>query len=121
MWTSAHALDVASLGVWLLMPTFQFIVGIAMASVVLPATRIYGPLERATGFSFGYNCGYGVIGGVTPFVVSSIISDLGPGSAMTAYAPCFWMLALGGASLLGCALLRMYAPRINKPFVGRIE
>ena len=25
------------------------------ASVVLPATRLYAPLERTTGFSFGYN------------------------------------------------------------------
>ena len=34
-------------------PLLQFIVGMAMASVVLPATRIYAPLERTTGFSFG--------------------------------------------------------------------
>lgn len=40
---------------------------------------------------------------------------------LQAYAPSFWMLALGGASILGCILMRMYAPRINKPFIGRIE
>ena len=38
-----------------------------------------------------------------------------------AYAPSFWMLALGGASLLGCYLMKLYSPRLNKPFVGRIE
>ena len=49
MWSSAAALDVASLACWFLIPLFQLVVGVAMASVVLPATRIYAPLERTTG------------------------------------------------------------------------
>lgn len=40
---------------------------------------------------------------------------------MQAYAPAFWLLALGGASVLGCVLMRLYMPRLNRPFVGRIE
>lgn len=59
VWTSPAAKDVDSLATWFLMTLYQGVVGIAMASVVLPATRIYAPLERTTGFSFGYNCGYG--------------------------------------------------------------
>lgn len=87
--------------------------------MVLPATRLYNPLERTTGFSFGYNCGYGVIGGLTPFAVTGIIDSMGADTK--AYAPAYWMLAMGGASLLGCLMVRMYEPRLNKPYVGRIE
>lgn len=61
----------------------------------------------------------GIIGGLTPFAVSGVIGDLG--ADMKAFAPAFWLLALGGASLVGCVLMRMYAPRINKPFIGRVE
>lgn len=43
------------------------------------------PPPRA-GFSFGYNCGYGVIGGLTPFAVSGIIDDLGADKKVR--APC---------------------------------
>ncbi|PSC68521.1 Alpha-ketoglutarate permease isoform B [Micractinium conductrix] len=119
VWETPYATQAKTLACWFLIPLFQFIVGMAMASVVLPATRIYAPLERTTGFSFAYNCGYGVVGGLTPFVVTSIIGDLDP--ALKAYAPSFWMLALGGASLLGCYLMKLYSPRLNKPFVGRID
>ncbi|KAL4447988.1 hypothetical protein ABPG75_005207 [Micractinium tetrahymenae] len=119
MWWQSAALDVNSLAAWFLMPLFQGLIGIAMASVVLPATRIYAPLERTTGFSFGYNCGYGVIGGLTPFAVSGIIDSLG--ADKEAYAPAFWLLGLGGASVLGCLLCYLYGPRLNKPYVGRIE
>lgn len=119
MWDQSAALDVNSLAAWFLMPLFQGLIGVAMASVVLPATRIYGPLERTTGFSFGYNCGYGVIGGLTPFAVSGINNSLGPDNE--AYAPAFWLLGLGGASVLGCLLCYLYGPRLNKPFVGRIQ
>ncbi|KAL4444980.1 hypothetical protein ABPG77_004030 [Micractinium sp. CCAP 211/92] len=119
MWKQSAALDVNSLAAWFLMPLFQGLIGVAMASVVLPATRIYSPLERTTGFSFGYNCGYGVIGGLTPFAVSGIINSLGPDKE--AYAPAFWLLGLGGASVLGCLLCYLYGPRLNKPFVGRIQ
>lgn len=49
MWDQSAALDVNSLATWFLMPLFQGLIGVAMASVVLPATRIYGPLERTTG------------------------------------------------------------------------
>lgn len=49
MWQQSAALDVNSLAAWFLMPLFQGVIGVAMASVVLPATRIYGPLERTTG------------------------------------------------------------------------
>lgn len=181
VWTSAYATAPNTLNCWFLFSLYQYVCGIAMAAVVLPATRIYAPLERTTGFSFGYNCGYGelscpvtqiatnvcacmhadavdaqslaptmlqlppnflsssattttnssialhyaprtaagVIGGLTPFAVSSIIDDLS--ESKKAYAPAFWLLALGGISVLGCLGMRMYAPRLNKRFVGRIE
>jgi hypothetical protein len=44
---------------WGLVSMFQYIIGIAMANVGMPCTRIYEPLSRTTGFSFSYNCGYG--------------------------------------------------------------
>ena len=60
-----------------------------------------------------------MIGGLTPFAVSSIIDSMS--TSQKAYAPAYWLLAMGGASLLGCALMRLYAPRLTKPYVGRIE
>ena len=162
VWTSASATAVNTIACWFLMPLFQYIVGVAMASVALPATRVYAPLERTTGFrcdsgacawpacvgycvrcscalcgalssplripplpacpavcSFGYNCGYGIIGGLTPFAVSAIIESIG--KADKAFAPSFWLLAMGGATLLGCGMMRAYAPRINRPFIGKVE
>jgi hypothetical protein len=44
---------------WGLVSMFHFIIGIAMANVAMPCTRIYEPLSRTTGYSFAYNCGYG--------------------------------------------------------------
>ena len=60
-----------------------------------------------------------MIGGLTPFAVSGIIDSTG--ASLKAYAPSFWMLAMGGASLLGCLCVHLYAPRLGKPFVGRVE
>lgn len=89
------------------------------AIVALPMTRVYAPLERTTGFSFGYNCGYGVIGGTSPMVITAMRAALGPSTQ--AFAPAFWLLALGGLALIGSVLMRFYSPRLAKPFVGRIE
>ena len=52
-------------------PCTQLIIGAAMALVVLPCTRIYAPLERTSGFAFAYNCGYGVLGGLSPLIITS--------------------------------------------------
>jgi len=97
----------------------HFVIGMAMAIVVLPCTRIYAPLERTTGFSFAYNCGYGVLGGTSPLIVTSIQADLA--KDLKVFAPAFWLLALGGLSMIGCVMLRYYAPRLNKRFVGHLE
>jgi hypothetical protein len=39
---------------WLVPCLLHLVIGFAMACVVLPLTRIYHPLERTTGFSFGW-------------------------------------------------------------------
>lgn len=106
-------------GAWCLVSLMQLVVGMAMANVALPCTRIYRPLERTTGFSFAYNCGYGVLGGLSPMVITAMKSGLS--ESMEIYAPAFWLLILGGAALVGSALLAAYSPRINRPFVGHIE
>ena len=90
-----------------------------MALVVLPCTRIYSPLERTSGFSFAYNCGYGVLGGLSPLITTSIKKTLDV--AVQPYAAPIWLLGLGGVTMIGCVGLRQYAPRLNKPFVGRLE
>lgn len=77
------------------------------------------PSPLSPGPLCSYNVGYGVLGGLTPFVVSAII-DTSP-TNLLCYAPTWWLLALGGASVLGCGLIRAYEPRLNRPFVGRIE
>jgi hypothetical protein len=77
------------------------------------------PSQRTTGFSFGYNCGYGVLGGLSPLAVAAIKSSLGASAA--AFAPALWLLCLGAVSILGCIGLSLYQPRLARPFVGRIE
>jgi hypothetical protein len=112
VWTSTVA-------AWCLVSLMQLLLGAAMAIVALPCTRIYSPLERTSGFALGYNCGYGVIGGLSPIIITALKASMPEG--LKVYAPSFWLLALGGVSLLGCALLRSYAPRMNKRFVGHLE
>lgn len=41
--------------------------------------------------------------------------------SLAVYAGAFWLLAMWGATMIGCVLLRLYAPRIDRPFVGHIE
>ena len=104
---------------WCLMSLFQLILGAAMALVALPSTCLYAPLVRTTGFSFGYNCGYGVIGGLTPIIVTAIRTALP--ESMRVYASPLWLLATGALSLVGCLLMHFFRPRINQNFVGHIE
>lgn len=113
-WTSAVA-------AWTLTSLMQLIIGSAMALVVLPCTRIYEPLERTSGFSFGYNTGYGILGGLSPMIVTSIKNDLGATTHIANFAPEFWLLGLGVLSVIGCFLLKAYMPRLNKRFVGHLE
>jgi len=100
------------------MSLMQFIIGMAMASVVLPMTRMYSPLERTVGFSFAYNCGYGVLGGTSAMVATQWKSDLG---TKANYAAPFYLTIMAFISIVGCVLVRFYAPRLNKRHVGHLE
>jgi len=104
---------------WGVLCVFHFVLGGAMANVGLPCTRIYEPLQRTTGFSFGYNAGYGVLGGMSPLAVTAIKAAL-PHSHL-AYAPALWLAVLGVLSLIGSVGLAFVKPRLAKPFVGKME
>jgi hypothetical protein len=114
-WGVSQSISIA----WGLVSLFHLVLGMAMAAVALPCTRIYEPLSRTTGFSFGYNCGYGVIGGLSPLAVSAIKAGLS--GSQHAFSPAIWLACLGGISLFGCLGLRMYDPRLNRRHVGRLE
>lgn len=60
-----------------------------------------------------------MLGGLSPLAVAAIKASL-PGT-LHAYAPAFWLLALGLITTVGCIGLSLYAPRLGKPFVGKIE
>lgn len=166
------------MGLWIAPSLLHLVIGFAMALVVLPLTRIYEPLERTTGFSFGYAAGYGILGGISPIVVTAFKARLPPHlkaiapaicerrgvlhprvtlsprseparagraprglarAALTAsHAPLIVPLYLTAAptscshtspglsilsagSYLGIVLLRLYLPRLDKPYVGRIR
>jgi hypothetical protein len=96
--------------------------GLTHAASPPPAVRPPTPPtpkpQRTTGFSFGYNCGYGVLGGISPLAVAAIKAGLP--HALTSFAPAFWLLALGALSLIGSVGLHLYLPRLAKPFVGKM-
>jgi hypothetical protein len=50
--------------------------------------RIYHPLERTTGFGFGYAAGYGILGGISPLVVTAFKAGLSAEAANLAPAFC---------------------------------
>lgn len=106
---------------FILLSIFLFLVGIAVGLVALPCTRIYDPLQRTTGFSFAYNVGFGVIGGLSPLAVTAIQTSLKQTNpSIVKLAPAFWLLPLAFASVLGSIGLRLYMPRLNKPFIGKM-
>jgi hypothetical protein len=74
--------------------------------------------QRTTGFSFGYNLGFGIIGGLTPLIVSMIKAAMP--AASRAFAPAIWLGGLALVSLAGCAALRARVPRLAKPHIGKM-
>ena len=76
------------------------------------------PPVCAARFAFGYNVGYGVLGGLAPLVITSIESRCP--DHLKAYAPAFWLLAQGALSAVGILGLLKYKPRLNMPHVAKI-
>ncbi|KIY99354.1 Putative proline/betaine transporter [Monoraphidium neglectum] len=104
---------------WVAPSLLHLVVGFYMALYVLPMTRIYHPLERTTGFSFAYATGYGILGGISPLVVTAFKAKLGADAA--SFAPAFWLLLLSGGSVIGIVLLKLYLPRLDKPYISRVR
>ncbi|KIY98064.1 hypothetical protein MNEG_9899 [Monoraphidium neglectum] len=104
---------------WVAPSVLHLIIGFYMALYVLPMTRIYHPLERTTGFGFGYAAGYGILGGISPLVVTAFKAGLSAEAANL--APAFWLLLLGGGSAIGIVLLKLYLPRLDAPYISRIR
>jgi MFS family permease len=103
---------------YLLMSVYQLVVGAGMGLAVLPVSRIYKPLERTTGFSFGYNLGYGVLGGMSPLIITS--TEYGMTHGTKWLAPAVWLTALGALSIIGVFALRKLKPRLNEPEVTKL-
>jgi len=61
----------------------------------------------------------GVIGGFTPNICNGIKASLP--SDLVYYAGAFWLLGLGCLTLAGSVMLKAYAPRLNRPYVGLLE
>lgn len=57
--------------------------------------------------------------GFSPVICNGIRDSL-PNS-LEIYAGQFWLLGMAGLSLAGCAAQWAYAPRLNEPFVGKLE
>lgn len=53
----------STVAAWLLCSVMYALAGAGQVLIGLPATRIYAPLERITGFGFSYSCAFGIIGG----------------------------------------------------------
>ena len=101
------------------------------------------PPQRTTGFSFGYNCGYGALSiwlgnrglvglpaspglagrlmchVLSPLAVAAIKANLP--QASHSFAPAIWLVCLGGISVFGAIGLGLYDPRLNRKHVGRLE
>lgn len=115
-----YGLSGTNLGLnFVLVSLFQLVVGVGMGLAVLPCSRIYSTLERSTGFSFGYNLGYGVLGGLSPLIITSIQHAL-PEQQQQWLAAALWLAAMGALSAVGIALLLWRIPRLNRACVGRL-
>ena len=90
-------------GLWVAPALLHLVIGFAMALVVLPLTRIYEPLERTTGFSFGYAAGYGILGGISPIVVTAFKARLPPHLKAIAPAICERPRGARGVWGVGCS------------------
>jgi hypothetical protein len=75
----------------------MFIIGFDITMIGLPTTRLYSPLERITGFSFGYSMAMGVIGGFTPNISNAIKASCAAGEACLRALHCNTAWAGGGA------------------------
>lgn len=57
--------------------------------------------------------------GFSPVICNGIRASL-PAS-LEEYAGPLWLLGVAGLSLAGCVAQWAYAPRLNQPFVGKLE
>jgi len=67
-----------------------------------------------SGYSLAHNLAFGVLGGLTPMVITAIDADLGKSGGDTlTYAPAWWILAGCAATVLASLAIRWYAPHCN--------
>jgi hypothetical protein len=85
-------------------------VGCACGLISPVGTSIYDPTVRATGFSFAHNVAMGILGGLSPTVITSIgmslNSDWKPG-----FGAGYWLLSMAGATVIGCIGLSWLCPQ----------
>ena len=71
--------------------------------------ELYPPRVRTTAYGFGYNLSAGVVGGLTPIIITAISQQGGNGAGDGAvYAAGWWLLALcvPGAAAMAVIICR---------------
>lgn len=74
---------------------------------------LYPDEVRLSGVNLGYNLAYGCIGGCSSLVVVLIKERSAAGSLVNNFAPAWWLLACGGASLCSLAIMNFTRPWAN--------
>jgi len=66
-----------------------------------------------SGYNFAYNLAFGVLGGISPLVVTAINSSLKANGRDTTFGPAWWILAGGVGTVFACVAIRWHQPHCN--------
>ena len=69
-------------------------------------------MQPRSGYSLAHNLAFGVLGGLTPMVITAIDNDMIPGGGST-FAPAYWILSGGAATVVASLAIRWYAPHCS--------
>jgi hypothetical protein len=66
-----------------------------------------------SGYNFAYNLAVGVLGGVSPLVITAMDNSLQANGRGTTFAPAWWILAGGVGTIFACLAIRWHSPHCN--------
>ncbi|KIZ04144.1 Putative proline/betaine transporter [Monoraphidium neglectum] len=101
----------ALVGAWLMQVLLLGWTGFALALLPTVGVNIFSPDVRASGYNIGYSITSGIVGGLSPLAVTSIMANHGAGI----YGAAFWTLAAGCVSAFAYLVTLWRFPACSHP------